>query len=111
MITALACSLAGQQQRVRIRAGTRAVELYGASEVTENYYCSYGVNPAYQERLERAGMRVTGVGDAGEVRIIELADHPFFLATLFIPQVRSEAEAPHPLLAGYAAAVRAHASG
>jgi len=48
---------------------------------------------------------VSGVGETGEVRLIEIPDHPFFMATLFLPQARSTAAAPHPLLRGFAAAV------
>lgn len=87
--------------------GTRAARLYGAEEVIEDYYCNYGVNPLYQRRLEDGGLRVAARGGAGEIRIVEIPDHPFFLATLFLPQARSSAAAPHPLLAGYAAAVAA----
>ena len=97
--------LVGQQQRVSILPGTRAARLYGAGEVTEDYYCNYGVNPLYQRRIEDGGLRVSGRGDAGEIRIIELPDHPFFLGTLFLPQSRSTPAQPHPLLMGYAAAV------
>ena len=43
----------------------------------------------------------------GEIRIVELPEHPFFMATLFLPQARSTAASPHPLIAGYAAAVAA----
>jgi len=50
---------------------------------------------------------VSGLGGAGEVRIVEIPDHPFFLATLFLPQSRSTASTPHRLLVGYAAAVAA----
>jgi len=48
---------------------------------------------------------VSGVGETGEMRIVELPEHPFFLATLFLPQARSTASRPHPLLVGYAEAV------
>ncbi len=106
MITALACSLVGQQQPVTVRPGTRAAKLYGATTAIEDYYCNYGVNPEYHQRLEDRGLRVSGVGADGEMRIVELPDHPFFLATLFLPQSRSTAAAPHPLLVGYADAVR-----
>ena len=41
----------------------------------------------------------------GEIRIVEIPEHPFFVATLFLPQARSTPESPHPLLKGYAAAV------
>ena len=84
---------------------TRAAQLYGAPEATENYYCSYGVNPEYRRLLEGRGLRVSGVDDAGEIRVVELPDHPFFMATLFQPQTRSTAAKPHPLLVGFAAAV------
>jgi CTP synthase (UTP-ammonia lyase) len=83
-----------------------AAGLYGAARaVIEDYYCAYGVNPAYRAALEAGGLRVSGLGGEGEVRIVELPDHPFFLATLFLPQTRSAPGRPHPLLAGYAVAL------
>jgi CTP synthase (UTP-ammonia lyase) len=91
---------------VTVRPGTRAAALYGGpGEVIEDYYCSYGVNPEYRGRLEAGGLIVGAEGGEGEVRAVELADHPFFLATLFLPQTRSRPGRPHPLLAGYAAAI------
>ena len=105
MITPLACSLVGQRDVVRMRAGTLAARLYGCAEASENYYCNYGVNPEYRQVLEDGGLCVSGVGTGGEVRIVELPAHPFFLATLFLPQARSAPGRAHPLLAGYAAAV------
>ena len=105
VITPLLCSLVGQQQPVTVLPGTRAAALYGAGAAIEDYYCNYGVNPDCQAEFEAAGLRVSGVGSMGEVRIVEIPDHPFFLATLFLPQARSTASAPHPLLAGFAAAL------
>jgi CTP synthase (UTP-ammonia lyase) len=105
VITPLECSLRGQRERVNILAGSRAAHLYGATEPAEEYSCSYGVNPDYRRRLEDGGLRVSGVGDAGEIRIVEISEHPFFLATLFLPQARSGPTTPHPLIEGYAAAV------
>ena len=87
--------------------GTRAAALYGAGEAIEDYYCNYGVNPDYVRHMDAGGLRVSGLGGDGEVRIVEIPDHPFFLATLFLPQARSIAGAPHPLLAGFAAAALA----
>ncbi|MEW6266353.1 MAG: hypothetical protein AB1641_25040 [Thermodesulfobacteriota bacterium] len=46
-------------------------------------------------------MKVTGVDREGEVRIVELADHPFYVATLFLPQVSSTPDRPHPLIVAY----------
>jgi CTP synthase (UTP-ammonia lyase) len=107
VVTPLACSLVGTQQTVSITPGTQAARLYGVVEATEDYYCNYGVNPAYRRRLEEGGMRVSGVGAEGEIRIVELPNHRFFMATLFLPQTRSPATRPHPLLVGFATAARA----
>jgi CTP synthase (UTP-ammonia lyase) len=95
----------GQQQSLRLVAGTVAARLYGVEAVTEPYYCNYGVNAEYLQRLQDGGLRVSGFGAEGEVRIVELPDHPFFVATLFLPQARSTRGNPHPLLLGYAAAL------
>jgi CTP synthase (UTP-ammonia lyase) len=95
----------GQTQRVVLLPRTRAARLYGAEEASEDYYCNYGVNSDYRLRLEASGLRVSGVGGEGEIRIVELPEHPFFMATLFLPQARSSAASPHPLVAGFAAAV------
>jgi CTP synthase (UTP-ammonia lyase) len=105
VITPLACSLVGQSHPVTLVAGTRAARLYGVEAATEDYYCNYGVNPDYRPRLERGGLRVSGLGEDGEIRIVELPEHPFFVATLFLPQARSTRTNPHPLLQGYAAAL------
>ena len=96
----------GTEQSVTILPDTRAAALYRVATSVEDYYCSYGVNPAYRSRLEAAGMVVSGLGGDGEIRIVELVGHPFFLATLFLPQTRSTPGRPHPILAGFAAAVR-----
>ncbi len=93
-----------------MRPGTRAARLYGSDGAEERYYCNYGVNPDWVRRLTEAGLAVSGVGEQGEPRIVELPDHPFFLATLFLPQARSSAAEPHPLLTGFAAAAEAHAA-
>ena len=94
-----------------LRPGTRAAGLYRAAEAVESYYCNYGVNADWVDRLQAGGLVVSGVGDDGEVRIVELPDHPFYVATLFLPQARSSRAEPHPVLEGYAAAVRDAAAG
>ena len=69
--------------------------------VTEQFACNYGLNPAYRERISTGGLQVTGLDPAGEVRIVELSAHRFFLATLFLPQVSSGPDRPHPLIMAY----------
>jgi CTP synthase (UTP-ammonia lyase) len=87
-------------------AGSRAAALYGAPTAVEEYWCNYGVNPDYAKSLAEAGLVASGIGQDGEMRIVELADHPFYVATLFLPQMRSAPGRPHPVLAGLAAAMR-----
>lgn len=101
------CSLVGQQQPVQVRPGTRASSLYRSSKAIEDFHCNYGVNPAYEAQLQDGGLVVSGTGPNGEVRMIEIASHPFFVATLILPQTRSAADSVHPPIQGYAAAVRA----
>jgi CTP synthase (UTP-ammonia lyase) len=88
---------------VSLVTGTRAATLYDVTKALEEYWCNYGVNSDYVKPLAHAGLTVSGVGEDGEIRIVELTDHPFYVATLFLPQKRS---APgQPVLAGFAVAV------
>ena len=105
-MTPLACPLWGQEHRVVLVPGSRAGELYGVESATEDYFCSYGLSPAYRPQMEESGMRVSGVDEDGEPRIVELEGHPFLLATLFCFQTRSREDEPHPLVAGFVAAAR-----
>jgi CTP synthase (UTP-ammonia lyase) len=106
VVVPLACSLVGEEHRVVVVPGSRAADLYGVGDVVEDYYCNYGLNPAYRPRLEESRLRVTSVDEEGEVRIVELDNHPFFVATLFCFQTRSRPERPHPLAAGLVDAAR-----
>ena len=106
MIAPLVCSLVGQEQLVEIKSGTLAATLYRTTTPTEPYYCSYGLNPGYEPHLADAGVVVSGRGPRGEVRIIELPSHPFFIGTLFVPRPRLSDGKPHPIYAGLSEAVR-----
>jgi CTP synthase len=92
----------------RLEAGTLAHEVYGTDEVSERHRHRYEVNPEYLEVLNTGGMRFSGLSPDGQlVEIIELPDHPFFLATQFHPELKSRPTRPHPLFAAFvAAAVR-----
>jgi len=109
-VTPLSCSLAGQSHPVRIGAGTRAAALYRAEEVVEPFFCSYGLNPEFRAPLEACGLRVSGLGVDGVVRVVELDGHPFFLGTLYVPQAGSRPGVPHPLLVGLLAAAQDRAA-
>jgi CTP synthase (UTP-ammonia lyase) len=106
VVTALSCSLAGQDHTVRLAPGSRIAHLCQAGEAVEPFFCSYGINPEYRTALEAAGLAVTAVDALGEPRALELAGHPFYLATLFVPQARSRPGAPHPLFEALVEAAR-----
>jgi CTP synthase (UTP-ammonia lyase) len=106
MVSPLTCSLVGEKMSVEVRAGTRAGDAYPQASVTEHYYCRFGLNPAYVDDLVGAGLVVSGTDQDGEVRIVELAGHPFFVGTLFVPQARSTIVHPHPLVTAFVAAAK-----
>jgi CTP synthase (UTP-ammonia lyase) len=96
-ITPLSCSLAGHTMTVNLRAGTKAAAAYGLQTAEERYYCNFGLNPEYVQTIADGGLLVSGMDQNGEERIVELPDHRFFLASLFVPQTSSAPNAPHPL--------------
>jgi CTP synthase len=89
----------------RLLEGSRAREIYGSDEASERHRHRYEVNPAYRERLEEGGMAFSGVSPDGQlVEIVELHEHPFFIATQFHAELRSRPSRPHPLFAAFIAA-------
>ena len=106
LIEQLACSLVGQERTVTPVPGTRLAAICGEQPFTGFHWCSFGLADAYVERLEAHGLAISAHADDAGVEGIELPSHPFFLATLFQPQIGSLAGKPlHPLLAAFAAAV------
>jgi CTP synthase (UTP-ammonia lyase) len=108
-ISALSCSLVGIELPVRLQPLTTARTLYGSDEIVERYYCTFGVNPKYSDALtENDGLVISGRDLNGEIRIIEIPEHPFFVGTLFVPQAQSRKLMPHPLVSGFLRAVLRH---
>lgn len=101
LISKLECSLAGQFLTIEIKEDSNVSRIYGKRFIKEHYYCNFGLNPEYQEILDKGGLRVVGVDQDNEARILELPDHPFFMATLFVPQLNSSYTDPHPLLVAF----------
>lgn len=110
VVTALACSLVGQVHPVRVIPSTRAGVIYGSPEVREPFFCNYGLNPVYRPLLESKGLQVSGVGSDGEVRIVELPAHPFFIGTLYVPQAHPKAGTDHLVIRAFIAACRERAT-
>ncbi len=100
-IARLDCSLVGRSLPISLHADSLAARIYGSTNFVEQYYCQFGVNPEFVGLFASGPLRVVGSDPEGEIRVVELANHPFFVATLFLPQLRSSATQPHPLVTGF----------
>ena len=91
---------------------SRAYSLYGQEEIYERHRHRYEVNNDYRKVLEDNGMMLSGLSPDGRVvEMIELPDHPFFIATQAHPELKSRPNRPHPLFRGFVeAAISLHES-
>ena len=105
-ISPLTCSLVNVNGIVRLKEGSRIREIYGKSEVEEEYSCSFGLNPEYRSVLEKGDMSISAVDENNEVRVVELTRHPFFIGTLYQPERAALTGIRHPLINAFAEAVR-----
>lgn len=104
LIAPLACSLVGHEGPVRVEPGSLAERVLGAERSTERYHCNYGPDNRHLDTLRAHGMRFSGEDEDGQVRIAELPGHPFFLATLFQPELAGDGTRPHPIVRALATA-------
>jgi CTP synthase len=90
----------------RVLKGSRAERIYGDGLVFERHRHRYEVNNRFRRRLEDAGVVLSGTSPDGRlVEIIELADHPYFVAGQFHPELRSRPTRPHPMFRDFIGAV------
>ena len=92
--------------------GSKAQELYGNKEISERHRHRYEVNNDFRKALTENGMVLSGVSPDGRiVEMVELSDHPFYIATQAHPEFKSRPNRPHPLFRGLiAAAAEYHAA-
>ena len=99
----------GSQPAV-LASDSRAAACYGGQEIAERHRHRYEFNNAYRQQFDANGLRVVGTSpDGALVEIVEVADHPWFVAVQFHPEFKSQPTRSHPLFAGFvAAAVKRH---
>ncbi len=96
----------------KLDEGSTVRTLYGRELIYERHRHRWEVNNRYRKELEQAGLRLSGVApDDSLVEFVELAEHPFFLATQAHPEFKSRPDEPHPLFLGLVQAAMAHATG
>ncbi len=93
-----------------LEEGTKAFEAYGTKKISERHRHRYEVNNRYREHFEANGLVLSGINpDIGVVEMIELKDHPWYVATQAHPELKSQPVKPHPLFKDFvAAAVKRH---
>ena len=85
--------------------GSKAQELYGEKEISERHRHRYEVNNDFRKALTENGMVLSGISPDGRiVEMVELSDHPFYIATQAHPEFKSRPNRPHPLFRGLIAA-------
>src|SRR5438552_5724396 len=96
-------------QPCQLVMGSRAAKLYGAFVINERHRHRYEFNNVYRDKFEKADFVFSGNSPDGDlVELIELPNHPFFIASQFHPEFRSKPHQPHPLFKGFIAAAHAH---
>ena len=109
LIEPLACSLVGHEGVVTIEPGSLAQSVIGSERTVERYFCAYGPS-RHLDTLRAHGLRFSGYDEDGHVRVVELPGHPFFLASLFQPELSGDGSRPHPMVRALARAAVAHAA-
>ncbi len=95
----------------RLVPGTLAAHVYGSTDIMERHRHRYEFNNAFRDVMIERGMIISGTSPDGSlVEVIELRDHPWFLASQFHPEFLSKPNAPHPLFRGFLGACLAHQS-
>lgn len=110
LLVPLVCKLFGEEATVVIAEGTTAARVMGPGPTTERYFCRFGLNRSYEELLVAHGLVISGRDEQGDPRVAELPGHPFYVGTLFQPELSSDPTWVHPLITGFAAAVRDRAA-
>jgi CTP synthase (UTP-ammonia lyase) len=104
IIVELECSLVGHEGPITYTPGTLIQRIAGVDRSLERYHCSYGISPEYVATLEQAGVIFGAHDDDGAPRALELAGHPFFLGTLFQPELAGDGTRAHPVIRAFAEA-------
>jgi CTP synthase len=96
----------------KIVHGTLAEKIYGRDEVMERHRHRYEFNMKYRDRMTEKGFTISGTSPDGALaELIELRDHPYFLACQYHPEFQSKPNKPHPLFKGFIQACLAHQNG
>ena len=98
-------------QAVTLQEGSLAARSYGNTNIEERHRHRYEVNNNYRDRLSDAGLIFSGLSVDDLVEMVEISDHPYFLASQFHPEFTSNPRDGHPLFKSFISAVREYSEG
>lgn len=98
VIEPLSCSLVEKSDAIALKPGSIIATAYERLKIEEGYHCNYGVAEIFAEQLCMASLQATGWDAQGEIRVVELTDHPFFVGTLFQHERNALKDQPAPLV-------------
>jgi CTP synthase (UTP-ammonia lyase) len=107
LIAPLACSLVEITEALELTPGSRLAGIYGTHQIVEGYHCNFGLNPKYAAKLASGPLAIAARDKTGQVRALELRQHPFYMATLFQPERAALVARTPPLVRAF---VRASAA-
>jgi CTP synthase (UTP-ammonia lyase) len=110
VIVELACSLVGHEGSISYTPGTLIARIAGVERSLERYHCSYGIAPEFVATLEDAGVIFGAHDEDGAPRALELPGHPFFLGTLFQPELAGDGTRAHAVVRAFAEATTLRAA-
>lgn len=105
VVTRLPVPLRAVTAETKIASGSNAQRLYANDSVTEQYFCRFGIDQEVSEQFKRYVVGETNEGGIVVATIIEDPDHPFYLGTLFLPQMGTNGSGVHPLISGFVEAI------
>ncbi len=98
LIELLECSLVDKTASISLTPRTKLAHIMQREKIEETYHCRYGINRKYENLFSMEDMLIAGTDAAGEIRAIELSDHPFFICTLFQIERSALKAERHPLI-------------
>lgn len=106
VIAPLTCSLVEKTDVIELAEASKIARAYGTTKIEEGYHCNYGIAGLFAAALEHQPLKATGWDKQGEIRAVELTDHPFFVGTLFQHERNALKERPAPLVEALLRAAR-----
>lgn len=101
LISALPCRLVDEQRKISILKNSKLGEILGATEISEEYRCGFGMNPRYSHHFDKGPLSFVAFNEENIPQAFELSGHRFFMGTAFQPERSSRAGKSHPLVEAF----------